>query len=118
RIWETGAYTAHLCMQDGIWDAPKRDRGRWVGDLDVAGRVISSAFGDAALIEQTLQALVPPHPGAHVNGIPGYSALWVTSLYGIYSHSGDKEFVAREHDALLQVLASMDGTLNASGVFD
>lgn len=24
RIWETGAYTAHLCMQDGIWDAPKR----------------------------------------------------------------------------------------------
>src|SRR5262249_54810529 len=24
RIWETGAYTAHLCMQDGIWDAIKR----------------------------------------------------------------------------------------------
>ena len=29
RIWETGAYTAHLCMQDGVWDAPKRDRGQW-----------------------------------------------------------------------------------------
>ena len=26
RIWETGAYTAHLCMQDAIWDGPKRDR--------------------------------------------------------------------------------------------
>jgi alpha-L-rhamnosidase len=23
RIWETGAYTSHLCMQDDIWDAPK-----------------------------------------------------------------------------------------------
>ncbi len=32
RIWETAAYTAHLCMQDDIWDAPKRDRGRWAGD--------------------------------------------------------------------------------------
>ena len=48
RIWETGAYTAHLCMQDGLWDAPKRDRGRWAGDIDVEGRVISTAFGDAS----------------------------------------------------------------------
>lgn len=32
RIWETAAYTAHLCMQDDIWDAPKRDRGRWAGE--------------------------------------------------------------------------------------
>ena len=35
RIWETAAYTAHLCMQEGIWDGVKRDRGRWMGDLDV-----------------------------------------------------------------------------------
>ena len=118
RIWETGAYTAHLCMQDGIWDAPKRDRGRWVGDLDIEGRVMSTAFGDRALIEQTLHALVPPHPSAHVNGIPGYSALWITSLYNIYAHTGDKDFVAREHNALLQILAAMDSGLNASGVFD
>ena len=27
KIWYTGAYTAHLCMQEEIWDAPKRDRG-------------------------------------------------------------------------------------------
>ncbi|MGA2170876.1 MAG: hypothetical protein ABSG62_22040 [Terracidiphilus sp.] len=28
RMWIVGAYTAHLCMQDDIWDAPRRDRGR------------------------------------------------------------------------------------------
>jgi len=28
RLWYTGAYTAHLCMQEDIWDAPKRDRAR------------------------------------------------------------------------------------------
>ena len=118
RIWETGAYTAHLCMQDGIWDAPKRDRGRWVGDLDIEGRVISAAFGDRDLIEQTLQALVPPHAGMQVNGIPGYSALWITSLYNLYAHTGDKEFLAHQQDALMQVLGTMDATIGNSGTFD
>src|ERR1019366_468096 len=116
RIWEVGAYTAHLCMQDGIWDAPKRDRGRWAGDLDVEGRVISTAFGDRQLMETTLRGLVPSE-GAHVNGIPGYSALWITSLYDLYSHSGDREFVASEHAALLQILATMDASLDTDGLF-
>lgn len=116
RIWETGAYTAHLCMQDGIWDAPKRDRGRWVGDLDVEGRVISTAFGDSKLTEETLRALVPEGSG-DVNGIPGYSALWVTSLLNLYQHSGDKDFVRSQHDGLLRILATMDTGLDGNGFF-
>jgi alpha-L-rhamnosidase len=116
RIWETGAYTAHLCMQDGIWDAPKRDRGRWVGDMDVEGRVISTVFGDARLIEETLRALIPDK-GGHVNGIPGYSALWVTSLFNLYSHAGDKAFVTSQRDALLHILAAMDASLDSTGLF-
>jgi hypothetical protein len=117
RIWEVGAYTAHLCMQDGIWDAVKRDRGRWAGDLDVEGRVISAVFGDSTLTEETLRALVPPE-GGQVNGIPGYSAMWVASLYSLYSRSGDRDFVAGERDALVRILAAMDGSLNGDGLFD
>lgn len=116
RIWETGAYTAHLCMQDGIWDAPKRDRGRWVGDLDVEGRIISTVFGDSRMIEETLRALVPDGDD-HVNGIPGYSALWISSLFNLYSHAGDREFVASERDALLHILAVMDASLDETGLF-
>ena len=62
RIWETGAYTAHLCMQDGVWDASKRDRGRWMGDTDVSGRVIEDVFGDRALMEDTLDRLLGARP--------------------------------------------------------
>ena len=62
RIWEIGAYTAHLCMQDGVWDASKRDRGRWMGDTDVSGRVIEDVFGERPLMEDTLDRLMGPAP--------------------------------------------------------
>jgi len=116
RIWEVGAYTTHLCMQDGIWDAVKRDRGRWAGDLDVEDRVISTAFGDRALVEQTLHALAPDGVG-HVNGIPSYSALWITSLANFYQHSGDKAFLESERTDLLRILAAMDASVDVQGLF-
>lgn len=116
RIWETAAYTAHLCMQDGIWDAPKRDRGLWVGDLDVTGHTISTVFGAPEAIEDTLNRLVVPTSKAPVNGIPGYSALWVTSLYSVNLHSGDKAFLASQHANLLHVLGVMDTGVDAEGM--
>ena len=116
RIWETGAYTAHLCMQDGLWDAPKRDRGRWAGDIDVEGRVISTAFGDDKLIEDTLRRLVPEDDGP-VNGIPSYSALWVTSLANLYEHSGDKVFLQSQHENLIHILDRMNAGLDPNGLF-
>ena len=66
-----GAYTAHLCMQDDIWDATKRDRARWAGDLDVSGRAINDVFGDHFLMQDTMSRLLGPAPiKSHVNGIP------------------------------------------------
>ena len=32
-IWQTGAYTVHLNMQDYLWDGIKRDRLVWIGDM-------------------------------------------------------------------------------------
>jgi len=118
RIWETGAYTAHLCMQDGIWDAIKRDRGRWAGDLDVAGRVISTVFADKQLIEDTLLSLVPEGSGpvSAINGIPGYSAQWIAGLYSLYLHDGDNDYLASQRDNLLRILAGMDATLDSKGL--
>ena len=117
RIWETGAYTVHLCMQDALWDAPKRDRGRWAGDIDVEGRVISEVFGDKTLLEQTLAALAHKVGAAGVNGIPNYSALWLTSLASLYAHSGNMEFLRSQHDNMKSVVASIDSSLESSGVF-
>lgn len=118
RIWDTGAYTAHLCMQDDIWDAVKRDRGRWAGDLDVEARTILTAFGDTFLLEDTLRRLAEGTPaGQPVNGIAGYTAQWITTLATLYEHSDDRAFVVSQHDALIRFLQTMDQDLDpATGV--
>ena len=68
-------------------------------------------------MEATLHALVPSD-GSLVNGIPSYSALWITSLASLYQHSGDKTFLASEREDLLRILATMDGSLDAHGLLD
>ncbi len=109
RVWETGAYTSHLCMQDDIWDAPKRDRGRWMGDTDISGRVIDAVFADHFLVEDTLTRLIGPLPiRQHVNGIPGYSSYWFTELADYLRHTGRKEYVASMHDRIVQMLEFME----------
>ena len=118
RIWETGAYTSHLCMQDDIWDAPKRDRGRWMGDTDVSGRVIDDIFADHFLVEDTLTRLIGPLPIREpVNGIPGYSSYWFTGLKHYLLHSGRNEYVAQMHDQIVGLLQFMDQDFDSEGNF-
>jgi hypothetical protein len=118
KIWETGAYTAHLCMQDDIWDAPKRDRGRWAGDLDVSGRVIDNVFADRFLMEDTLTRLLDDRaPGHHVNSIPGYSALWISALDQYYLHTGSLDYLKSVHQRLLDLLGTMDAEMDADHLF-
>ncbi|MGB6430737.1 MAG: alpha-L-rhamnosidase C-terminal domain-containing protein [Candidatus Acidiferrales bacterium] len=118
RIWQVGAYTAHLCMQDDIWDAPKRDRGRWMGDLDVSGRTIETAFADQFLMEDTIRRLNPvTDAGAEVNGIPGYSAFWIMGLADYYRQTGKLEFVQAMLPNLRELLNFMAGDLDPNNVF-
>lgn len=120
RIWAVGAYTAHLCMQDAIWDAPKRDRMPWMGDLDVSGKVIDYVFADRFLMQKTMDWLIREagDPVNHeVNTIPGYSAFWVMGEADYYRHFGDKKYLASLHDPLIQLLDYMTGELNADNVF-
>jgi hypothetical protein len=118
KMWQVGAYTAHLCMQDDIWDAPKRDRGRWMGDLDVSGRTIDDVFADHFLMEDTLNRLLGPDPVKdHVNGIPGYSAFWVTGETQYYLHFGSVDQLGKIHARLVELLTYMEKDLDQQHLF-
>jgi hypothetical protein len=120
RIWQVGAYTSHLCMQDDIWDAPKRDRGRWMGDLDVSGRVIDTVFADHFLMQDTMDRLraAAGNPlDNQVNGIAGYSAFWVMGQADYYRHFGDTKYLHAIAGPLLELLEYMRRDLDERNVY-
>jgi len=120
KIWETGAYTAHLCMQDAIWDGPKRDRTCLAGGLDITARVISDVFGDRFLIDKSLKELIAAagNPVKNdVNGIPGYSALWVMTEADYFRHSGDLEHLKSVQDSLRALMDYMATQIDEKGLF-
>ncbi len=120
RIWQTGAYTAHLCMQDSIWDGPKRDRLCLAGGLDISARVISDVFGDRFLIDKSLKELIAAagNPVKNdVNGIPGYSALWVMTEADYIRHSGDLEHLKSVQDSLRALMDYMATQIDEKGLF-
>ncbi len=126
QVWYCGAYTSHLCMQEDIWDAPKRDRLRWMGDLHVSGAVINLAFADTFLMEQSMQRLrndaqggrpANQPPTGHVNGIPGYSCAWVCGLADFHRHLGDYDYLVKQRDGLISMMEYLRGELDERGVF-
>lgn len=120
KIWQTGAYTAHLCMQDAVWDGPKRDRMRLAGGLDVSERVISSVFGDRFLIGKSLQGLIADAGSPvnkDVNGIPGYSALWVICEADYFRHMGDMAQLKSVLEPLRGLMEFMSAQIDDKGLF-
>ena len=127
RIWYTGAYTAHLCMQEDIWDAPKRDRGLWIGDLQVTGQTINVAFGDKFLMERSIERVRDKAQGgrpdnelpvSEVNSIPGYSAAWFCTLADYYLHQGDKAFLQRQHAKIISLLEYLKTDFDKDNLFN
>ena len=78
RIWETGAYTVHLNMQQYIWDGVKRDRLVWIGDLHPELSTIQAVFGDQQVIRDSLDLVTSQTPADQwMNDIPTYSMWWI-----------------------------------------
>ena len=120
KIWQVGAYTAHLCMQDAVWDGPKRDRLCLAGGLDISERVISSVFGDRFLIDKSLQGLIADATNPvskDVNGIPGYSALWVMCEADYIRRTGDLAHLRSVLESLRGLMEYMATQIDDKGLF-
>ena len=126
KIWYSGAYTAHLCMQEDIWDAPKRDRGLWGGDLHVTGATINNVFADRFLMERSIAGLPKTAPGGaytpalatgDINTLPGYTSSWFCELADFYRCDGDKAFLRSQRGNILALLAYQHEEFDAAHLF-
>jgi hypothetical protein len=116
RIWHTGAYTVHLCMQDLVWDGIKRDRLPWIGDLHPEQRVISTVFGYNDLVPATLDYVRDrtPLPG-WMNGISAYSLWWILCHDDWYRYHGRLDYLREQRPYLLHLLEIVRQCLGADG---
>ena len=90
RIWNTGAYTVHLCMQEHLWDGIKRDRLVWIGDMHPETMVINTVFGAHPVVPKSLDYVRDntPLPG-WMNGISSYSLWWIRIHHSWYQYHGN-----------------------------
>lgn len=116
RIWEVGAYTVHLCMQDHVWDGIKRDRLVWIGDLHPETMVIATLFGEHPIVPASLDYVRDrtPLPG-WMNGISSYSLWWLLIQHDWYRYHGNLAYLREQRAYLLGLLERIEGCLDEQG---
>lgn len=104
-IWNTGAYTIHLNMQEYVWDGIKRDRLVWIGDMHPETSTIQAVFGSDPSVPASLDLArdETPLPG-WMDGISSYSVWWILIHYGWYMQNGDKAYLEEQRTYLKGLL--------------
>ena len=116
QIWETGAYTVHLNMQEYLWDGIKRDRLVWVGDMHPEVATINRVFGENEVMNKSLDFAkeTTPLPG-WMNGMTTYSMWWVIVHRDLYLHHGDFSYLKEQHDYLNALVNQIAQQIDKNG---
>ena len=116
RIWQTGAYTVHLNMQEYLWDGVKRDRLVWIGDMHPEVMTINSVFGYNEVVPKSLSLIrdITPLPG-WMNGISSYSIWWLLIQRDWYYYQGDWQFLKAQQPYATELLRYLISKVDANG---
>lgn len=113
QIWQTGAYTVHLNMQNYLWDGIKRDRLVWVGDMHPEVMTINTVFGPHEIVPKSLDLARDQHPLPEwMNGISSYSMWWILIHKSWYNYHGDLEYLQEQEQYMVGLLDHLSTFIN------
>lgn len=116
QIWNTGAYTVHLNMQDYIWDGIKRDRLIWLGDLHPETSTICHVFGSDESFYASLDLACKQYPLPQwLNGMSAYSLWYLIIQHDWYMHNGNLAFLQKHRDYITGLVDLVDSKVDAEG---
>ena len=116
RIWEVGAYTVHLNMQEYLWDGIKRDRLVWLGDLHPEVATIHAVFGFDPVVPRSVDLIRDvTKPTEWMNGISSYSMWWIVIQEDLWMHHGDRRYLEAQRDYLGRLLRHLSGFVGPDG---
>ena len=117
KIWQTGAYTVHLNMQEYLWDGIKRDRLVWMGDLHPEVMTVSHVFGYNEVVPRSLDLVKETTALPNwMNGISSYSIWWIIIQRDWYYHHGDLEYLKQQKEYLVELLKLLFTKVDENGV--
>ena len=115
QIWQTGAYTVHLCMQDYLWDGVKRDRLVWIGDMHPEVMTVNTVFGNQQVVRKSLDYVRDKTaPTDWMNDICSYSLWWIIIQHHLYQWYGDVDYLKEQGDYLQALLHSVMENVDGS----
>lgn len=115
-IWQTGAYTVHLNMQNYLWDGIKRDRLVWVGDLHPEVMTINAVFGQNDIVTKSLDFARDEAPlPRYMNGIGSYSIWWILIHRDLYQYQGNISYLREQHNYLKGLLLLLSTKIGENG---
>jgi len=116
EIWNVGAYTVHLNMQEYIWDGVKRDRLIWLGDMHPETSTISTVFGDDESFYASMDLAVKQYPLPQwLNGMSAYSLWYLIIQYDWYMHNGNLDFIRKHGDYITGLVDLIDARVDEEG---
>ncbi len=105
RIWDVGAYTVHLNMQEYLWDGIKRDRLVWLGDLHPEVSTINAVFGFNEVVPRSLDLIREvTAPTDWMNGISSYSMWWIILQEDWWRHHGNRAYLEAQSEYLAKLV--------------
>lgn len=116
KIWQVGAYTVHLNMQEYLWDGVKRDRLVWIGDMHPEVSTINAVFGFNDVVPRSLDLTRDITPVTEwMNGISSYSMWWVLIHEQWWMHHGDRAYLAAQKPYLSALLKKLSALIGPDG---
>lgn len=118
EVWNVGAYTVHLNMQEYLWDGIKRDRLVWIGDMHPEMLTIFSVFGSNECVTKSMDHVRNITPYTEwMNGHLSYSMWWVLLQHDWYLQNGDKAYLEENKEYLFNLLERTVLLIDESGGF-
>lgn len=116
QVWQTGAYTVHLNMQEYLWDGIKRDRLVWLGDLHPEVMTVNAVFGYNEVVPKSLDLIrdITPVP-QWMNGISSYSLWWILIHNDWYLHHGNLDYLKEQQPYLTRLLQHILSKFDENG---
>ena len=129
RIWDAGARTIGLVMQDLVYGDITREQRQWVGDLQAALGAILSTAGATPLLPLALRqtgdaepfgGFLPMYAPGDYRGvgttIPDYTLRWLIALDEYHEWSGDTALVESLYPVVLRSLRAFEPYVDPSGL--